>query len=33
VVEEGGKPVWKKLFDRHGPYFEERFGSDWKEQV
>ena len=31
VVQGGGKPVWKKLFDKHGPFFEERFGPDWKE--
>ena len=30
VVQEGGKSVWKKLFDKHGPFFVERFGPDWK---
>lgn len=27
-----GKPVWKKLFDRLGGYFNKRFGPDWKEK-
>jgi pyruvate,water dikinase len=33
VVQEGGKPVWEKLFDKHGPYFEKRLGPGWKEEV
>ena len=32
VVQEGGKAVWEKLFDKHGPYFDERFGPGWKEK-
>jgi CheY-like chemotaxis protein len=32
VVLGGGKPVWKKLFDRMGAYFNKRFGPDWKEK-
>jgi CheY-like chemotaxis protein len=32
VVLERGKPVWKKLFDRLGDYFNKRFGPDWKEK-
>ena len=32
VVMGGGKPVWQKLFDRLGSYFNKRFGPDWKEQ-
>ena len=28
----GGEPTWKLLFDRLGDYFDERFGSDWKEK-
>jgi CheY-like chemotaxis protein len=32
VVMGGGKPVWKKLFDRMGAYFNKRFGPDWKEK-
>ena len=32
VVLEEGKPVWKKLFDRLGDYFNKRFGPDWKER-
>jgi CheY-like chemotaxis protein len=32
VVMEGGKPVWKKLFDRMGDFFAKRFGPDWKER-
>ncbi|MBC2709996.1 MAG: response regulator, partial [Desulfosarcina sp.] len=27
-----GKPPWKLLFDKLGTYFDERFGSDWKEK-
>lgn len=32
VVLGEGKPVWKKLFDRLGGYFNKRFGPDWKEK-
>ena len=32
VYTEGGKPIWKKLFDRMGGYFNKRFGPDWKEK-
>jgi CheY-like chemotaxis protein len=32
VVLGGGKPVWKKLFDGMGAYFNKRFGPDWKEK-
>jgi len=32
VVLEMGKPVWQKLFDRLGNYFNRRFGPDWKEK-
>ena len=32
VVMGGGKPVWQKLFDRLGSYFNKGFGPDWKEQ-
>jgi CheY-like chemotaxis protein len=32
VVTDGGKPVWQKLFDRLGGYFNKRFGPDWKEK-
>jgi CheY-like chemotaxis protein len=32
VVMGGGKPVWQKLFDKLGGYFNKRFGPDWKEQ-
>jgi CheY-like chemotaxis protein len=32
VVLGEGKPVWKKLFDRLGSYFNKRFGPDWKEK-
>ena len=27
-----GEPPWKLLFDKLGDYFDERFGSDWKEK-
>ena len=32
VVLGEGKPVWQKLFDRLGGYFNKRFGPDWKEK-
>ena len=32
VVFERGKPVWQKLFDRLGNYFNKRFGPGWKEK-
>jgi len=32
VVLGGGKPVWAKLFDRLGSFFNKRFGPDWKER-
>jgi CheY-like chemotaxis protein len=32
VVLGEGKPVWQKLFDRLGDYFNKRFGPDWKEK-
>jgi DNA-binding response OmpR family regulator len=32
VVMEGGKPIWMKLFNRMGDYFNKRFGPDWKEK-
>ena len=32
VVLGGGKPVWQKLFDKLGNYFDKRFGPDWKEK-
>ena len=32
VVLGKGKPVWQKLFDRLGSYFNRRFGPDWKEK-
>jgi len=32
VVLGEGKPVWTKLFEKLGGYFEKRFGPDWKER-
>ena len=32
VVLEGGKPLWKRFFDRLESYFDKRFGPDWKER-
>lgn len=32
VVLGGGRPVWKKLFDKLGSFFDKRFGPDWKER-
>lgn len=32
VVLGGGKPVWRKLFDRLGHFFDQHFGPDWQER-
>ncbi len=32
VVLGAGKPVWRKLFDRLGGFFDKRFGPDWKKR-
>ena len=32
VFMGGGKPVWQRLFDRMGDYFNKRFGPDWREK-
>jgi CheY-like chemotaxis protein len=32
VLRVGGRPVWQKLFDKLGGYFNKRFGPDWKEK-
>lgn len=32
VVLNEGKPIWIKLFDQLGEYFNRRFGPDWKER-
>jgi hypothetical protein len=32
VVLKGGQPVWGKLFDRLGDFFNKRFGPDWKQR-
>ena len=32
VVLCEGKPVWQKLFEKLGGYFNKRFGPDWKEK-
>jgi len=32
VVLGGNRPIWQKLFDRLGDYFDKRFGPDWKER-
>ena len=32
VVMGEGRPVWQKLFDRLGSYFNKHFGPDWKEK-
>ena len=32
VVLGEGKPMWQKLFDKMGDYFNRRFGPDWKER-
>ena len=32
VVLKEGQPVWGKLFEKLGSFFNKRFGPDWKEQ-
>lgn len=32
VVLGEGKPIWEKLFDRLGDYFNKKFGPDWREK-
>jgi len=32
VLTGDGKPVWQKLFDKMGDYFNKRFGPDWREK-
>jgi len=32
VVFKGGQPVWEKLFDKLGEFFNKRFGPDWKQR-
>jgi DNA-binding NtrC family response regulator len=32
VVLKGGQPVWGKLFDKLGGFFNKRFGPDWKQR-
>lgn len=32
VIQSSGRPVWRKLFDRVGPYFKMRFGWSSEEE-
>ena len=32
VVLKGGQPVWQKLFDKLGGFFNKQFGTDWRQQ-
>ena len=32
VVLKGGQPVWGKLFDKLGGFFNKHFGPDWKQR-
>jgi DNA-binding NtrC family response regulator len=32
VVLKEGQPVWEKLFDKLGNFFNKRFGPDWKQR-
>jgi CheY-like chemotaxis protein len=32
VLLGGGQPIWKRVFDRLGGFFDSRFGSDWKKK-
>ncbi|MFH0958133.1 MAG: response regulator, partial [Pseudomonadota bacterium] len=31
-AHEQGEPPWKILFEELGDFFDERFGSDWKDK-
>ena len=31
-AHQRGEPPWKLLFDKLGPYFDERFGAGWKDK-
>ena len=32
VVLKSGQPVWGRLFDKLGSFFNKRFGPDWKQK-
>lgn len=32
VVLNKGKPIWEKLFDKFGKYYNRRFGPDWQQK-
>jgi CheY-like chemotaxis protein len=32
VILGGGKPIWQKIFDKLGSYFNKRLGPDWRER-
>jgi DNA-binding NtrC family response regulator len=32
VVLKEGQPVWEKLFDKLGHFFDKHFGPDWKQR-
>jgi DNA-binding NtrC family response regulator len=32
VLSGGGKSAWRRVFDRLGGFFEQRFGPDWKKK-
>ncbi len=32
VVLGAGKPVWRKVFERLGRFFDKRFGANWQER-
>ena len=32
VVLKEGQPVWERLFDKLGSFFNKRFGPDWKQR-
>ena len=32
VVLKGGQPIWEKIFDKLGSFFNKRFGPDWKQR-
>ncbi len=31
-AHENGEPPWKLLFEKFGDYYDQRFGSDWKDK-
>lgn len=33
VLAGGSKPIWERIFDRLGGYFDRKFGPEWAESI